>query len=96
MPSTVSAVPKPVSPLTMPPANAPTKTITICCDPIALTAQRDHLAAVGDDGGAGDEAAGVGDQQQQRPVEIALLAEAADRNFALERCAAFALRDSRG
>src|SRR5579863_2643259 len=92
MPSTVSAVPKPVSPLTRPPANAPAKTITICCNPTALTAQRDHLAAVGDDGGAGDKAAGVGDEQQERPIEIAFFAEAADRDFALERCAALALQ----
>src|ERR1700761_8024689 len=92
MPSTVSAVPKPVSPLTMPPATAPAKTIAICTDPIESTAQRDHLAAIGDDGGAGDEAAGVGDQKQQRPVKIALLAETADRNFALELGATFALQ----
>ena len=48
------------------------------------SAQRDHLAAVAHDGRAGDVAAGVGRQQQQRAVEIAVLAEAADRNVAGE------------
>ena len=45
-------------------------------------AQRHHLAAVGNDGRAGHEAAGVGHQQQQRSIEIALLAETADGDFA--------------
>ena len=58
-------------------------------------AQRHHLAAVRDNGGAGDEAPGVGDQQQERTVEITLLAEPADRDFALERQRLFRLRDIR-
>ena len=58
--------------------------------------QRHHLAAVDHDGGAGDEAAGVGDEQQQRAVEIALLAEAADRDLALDRGALLARGDNRG
>src|SRR5262249_30681454 len=56
-----------------------------CTGPFdASPAYRHHLAAVGDDGCPGDEAAGVGDEQQQRAVEIALHAEAAHRNIALD------------
>src|SRR5262245_23960433 len=47
-------------------------------------AQRHHLAAVDHDRGAGDEAAGVRHQEQQHAVEIALLAEAADRDLTLD------------
>src|SRR5271166_2529497 len=53
-------------------------------------AQRHHLPAVGDNGRAGDEASSVGGEQQERTVEIALLAETADRNLALELHAVFA------
>ena len=47
-----------------------------------LPAHRDHLPAVAHDGRAGHVGAGVRRQQQQRAVEIAVLAEAADRNVA--------------
>ena len=56
-----------------------------------LAAQRDHLAAVDHDRGAGDVASRVGDEQQQGAVEIAVLAEAADRDVAGELLALFAL-----
>src|SRR5262245_24181320 len=52
--------------------------------------QRHHLPTVDDDGGAGDEAAGVGDEQKQRAVEIALLAEPAHGDLAFDRGALFA------
>ena len=58
--------------------------------PTARPRTRHHLPAVDDDRRAGDEAAGVGRQQQQRAVEVARLAEAADRNVALDRRAALA------
>ena len=57
---------------------------------------RHHLPAVDDDRRAGDEAAGVGREQQQRAVEIARLAETAGRNLALDRRARARSRDSRG
>ena len=57
--------------------------------PVRSPAQRHHLAAVGDDGGAGDEAAGVGYEQQKRAVEVARIAEPADRNVALDGGAFF-------
>ena len=60
-----------------------------------LSPQRHHLAAVDDDGRAGDVAAGVGREQQQRAVEIAVLAEAADRDVARQRLAAPRSSDSR-
>src|SRR5690242_794652 len=53
-----------------------------------LPAQRDHLPAIGDDGGAGDKAAGIRRQQQKRAVKIAFFAEPADRDVALNRGAA--------
>jgi hypothetical protein len=43
--------------------------------PPALPPQRHHLAAVGDNRRSGDEAAGIGDEEKERPVEIARLAE---------------------
>src|SRR5262252_173484 len=46
------------------------------------SAQCHHLAAVDHDGRARDEASGIGGEQEQRPVEIALLAEAAHRDLA--------------
>ena len=57
---------------------------------------RHHLAAVAHDGRAGDVSAGVGREQQQRAVEIAVLAEAADRNVARERLALPRSTDNRG
>ena len=50
-----------------------------------LTLNLHHLAAVGDDGGARDVAAGVRREQQERAVEIAVLAEAAHGNSRLTR-----------
>src|SRR5215471_8121072 len=47
-------------------------------------AQRDHLAAVDHDGGASHVASRIRDEQQERAVEIAVLAEAADRDVAGE------------
>src|SRR5260370_2611583 len=52
--------------------------------------QRHHLPAVDDDGGARDEAAGIGDEQKQRAVEIALLAETAYGDLAFDRGALLA------
>ena len=49
-----------------------------------------HLAAVDHDGGTRDVAAGIGDQQQQRAVEIAFLAEASYGDFAFDRGALLA------
>jgi hypothetical protein len=46
-----------------------------------LAPQPDHLAAVDHDGRARHEPAGIGGEQQQRAVEIALLAQAANRNL---------------
>src|SRR5438105_8751963 len=46
-----------------------------------LSPQAHHLAAVDHDGCAGQEAAGVGSQQQQRAVEVALLAEPPGRDL---------------
>ena len=54
------------------------------------------LTAVDHQRRAGDEAASVGGEQQQRAIEIARLAEAADRNLALDRRRHARLRDSRG
>ena len=76
--------------------NAPSRRCRCASTASRQPPQRHHLAAVDHDGGAGDEAAGVGDEQQQRAVEIALLAEAADRNLALDGGALLAQRDSRG
>ena len=45
------------------------------------TPQRNRLAAIDHEGRAGDEAAGIRGEQQQCAVEVAVLAEAADRNF---------------
>src|ERR1700744_1605412 len=56
------------------------------------TSQGNELTAIGDDGRTGHEAAGIGHEQEERAVEIALLTEPADRNFALDRRAAFALQ----
>src|SRR5579872_3451234 len=53
-------------------------------------ALRDQLSAIDHDRRAGHVAAGIGGEQQQHTVEIALLAEPAERNVALEGCAAFA------
>src|SRR3954465_109475 len=52
--------------------------------------QSHQLAPVDHDGGPRDEAAGVGDQQQQHSVEIALLAETADGDLAFDRRALLA------
>src|SRR5664279_5871997 len=57
---------------------------------IPLSPDRHHLPAIDHDGGAGDVAAGVGGEQEQRAVEIAVLAEAAHRYSALERLARLA------
>src|SRR5436309_13422057 len=54
------------------------------------TAQRHQLAAIDHNGGASDEATGIGSEQKQRSVEVALLAEAADGDFALDGGAALA------
>src|SRR6185312_10232560 len=51
---------------------------------IALALDLDDLPAVDHDGRAGDVGAGVRHQQQQRAVEIALVAEAAHRDLALD------------
>ena len=47
--------------------------------------QSHHLPAIHDDGGARDETAGIGDEQKQRAIEIAFLAEAAHGDFAFDR-----------
>src|SRR5262249_2355162 len=54
------------------------------------SAQCHHLAAVDHDGRARDEASGIGGEQEQRAVKIALLAEAAHRDLARDRGALLA------
>ena len=49
---------------------------------LLLLAESNQLPAVDHDGRAGDEAPRVGGEQQKRAVEVALLAEAADRDLA--------------
>src|SRR5664279_2462248 len=51
---------------------------------VPLSPDRNDLPAVDHDGGAGDVAAGVRRQQQQCAVKLAVLAEAAGRDFALD------------
>src|SRR5579864_1891624 len=51
---------------------------------------RDQLSAIDYDRCAGHIAAGIGGEQQQHTVEIALLAEPAEGNIALDSCTAFA------
>src|SRR5262249_60048843 len=57
---------------------------------VRSASQRHHLPAVDDDGRARDEAARIGDKQKQRAVEIALLAEPAHGDLALDRGALLA------
>src|SRR5215467_9755786 len=55
----------------------------------ASSAQRDHLSAVRHDRGAGHKAPGIGSKQQQRTIEIARFAKAANGNVAFDGDAAF-------
>src|SRR6516162_6060737 len=57
---------------------------------VTSSPQRDHLAAVDHDGGASNESPGVRGEQQQGAVEVAVAAEAADRDVAGEPLAFFA------
>src|SRR4029077_1121340 len=59
---------------------------------LVSAAQRDHLAAVDHDRGACDIASRIRGEQQERAVEVAVLAEAADRDVAGELFAFGALQ----